>query len=118
MKSISNFSLLTIGSALITAAFVMTPAHAGDDAFDPSSGTKSAMPNEMTATQIQAVAKNAGYVDVYDIDIEHDSAEVKAYSANGQKAKIYIDLATGRTLQSKDESDNHDNDRDHETARG
>ena len=119
MKSISNFSRLTTAAACLSAAFVMTSAQAGDDAFDLSRGMKSAIPSEMTAIQIQALVTNVGYVDVYDLDIEHDSVEVNAHSAHGQKAKIYIDLATGRVLQSKDEPDNHDDDdRDHERARG
>lgn len=106
-------------SNLTCRSFNGNPAHAGDDAFDLSPGVTSEMTGGMTATQIQAVATNAGYVDVHDIDIKQDSVEVKAYSAKGQKAKIHIDLATWRVLQSKDESDNHDeNDRDHETARG
>ena len=115
MKSTSHFSRLALGAAVLGAAFVISPAHASDDACDMSRS----ITGSLTATQIKELATKAGYVDVYDIDIDHDSVEVKAFSANGQKAKIYMDPVTGEVLSLNVDYDEHDDDdHDYETDRG
>lgn len=115
MKSISNLSLLTIGAAVLSAAFAIAPAYAGDDGREMSRATG----GSLTEAQVREVVAAAGYVDVYGLDIEHDLLEAKAFTADGQKAKIYIDSATGEILRSKVESDDQDEDyRESEKNRG
>lgn len=106
MKSKSHFSRLTLGTAVLAAAFVISPAHAGDDAREMSLATGASL----TEAQVREVVATAGYVDVYDIDIERDLIEVKAFSADGQKAEIYVDSVTGDLLRTKVESDDRDDD--------
>lgn len=68
-----------------------------------------AVAQEITTEQITANLKAKGY-EVYEIEREDASYEVKARSSEGYIAKLYVDAKTGELLSVEEEDDDEEDD--------
>jgi hypothetical protein len=72
-----------------------------------------AVAQEITTEQITANLKAKGY-EVYEIEREDDSYEVKARSSEGWIAKLYVDAKTGELLGVEEEDEDNEEEDDEE----
>ena len=86
---------LVVRAAMAASVVITSGTGTGEEATAPAP----AIPMEQVLAQLKA----EGYSEVYEIEREHGKYEVKAKNRDGRTVELYLDAATGKTLETEKE---------------
>ncbi|MBI1906602.1 MAG: PepSY domain-containing protein [Rhodocyclales bacterium] len=98
MRTSSLIASITLATTLLTGgALIAAPVLA--QATNTSASATSAV--ELSVKQIVERVEAAGYRDIKEVEREDDRYEVKATSADGRRAELYLDPVSGEINKTK-----------------
>lgn len=98
MHTSSLIASITLGATLLAGgAFVAAPVLA--QALNTPASTASGP--ELSIKQIHDRVEAAGYRDIREVEREDDGYEVKATTADGRRAELYLDPVSGEITKTK-----------------
>lgn len=105
----STFAALALGTSLAVGAGMIGSAIASEDSkklddrseYSAGSTASTTGGSALSMEQIVAKIKDQGFIEVYEVEREHGSYEVKARDTKGALMEIYVDAKTGEILKSK-----------------